>query len=112
MSLCAYCHDISLHRMRGPNQDRMQPHQPTYWALKTSAANGCQLCAFFWDSLAYDFEDGYEQEARAAMAATSERYPGREISLAAWGGAWAGLDRINIACIGFERCGRPICGAW
>ncbi|KAK5125024.1 hypothetical protein LTR85_001215 [Meristemomyces frigidus] len=100
MPLCEYCQHVSLDEMRGPDLDRMQTHQPSYWALKTSAANGCQLCGFFWQSFAYDSKQDYQDDKRAAMASTSERYPGRQISLVAWGGASAELDRIHVITTG------------
>ena len=86
--------------MRGPDRDRMQPHQPSYWALKTSAANGRELCEYFWQSFAFDRSNQFESEKRDAMASVSERYPGREISLFAWEADDHELDRINILTTG------------
>ena len=35
-----------------------------------------------------------------ALSHVSERYPGRQISLVAWGGAHRGLDRIHVITTG------------
>ena len=101
MDLCQLCNSISLAQMRGPNLDRMQPHQPSYLALKQSADAGCQLCGFFWAALEQGTGNDRKRGIhRAALAQVCERYPGRQISLVAWGGAAATLDRIYIITTG------------
>ena len=93
------CSSISLDEMRGSNLDRMQCHQPSYLALKRSAEAGCRLCTFFWAAL--EQGSGHESHLNlAAMAHVSERYPGRQISLVAWGGPARTLDRIHIVTTG------------
>ena len=89
--------------MRGPQLDQMQPHQPSYLALRQSAQAGCQLCHVFW--LALEQHRGLHGEkgvGRAALAHVSEQYPGRQISLVAWGasGGPLNLDHINIITTG------------
>jgi len=101
MVLCQLCASISLTKMRGPGRDQIQPHQPTYLALKRSAGAGCELCKFFWVAL----EQGTDKERlkgtnRAALSHVCERYPGRQISLVAWGGSNDTLDRIHIITTG------------
>lgn len=99
MALCSVCQAISLDQMRGPNRDQILRYQPSCLALKRSAENGCQLCSFFWIAL----EQGWTSEAgdnHAALSCLSERYPGRELSLFAWGGPEATLDCIWIATAG------------
>ncbi|CAM1503124.1 Fc.00g079000.m01.CDS01 [Cosmosporella sp. VM-42] len=86
--------------MRGPNRDRMQKHHPSYLALKESVAKGCQLCEFIWVALgqsrAWDGHSG-----SSVLEHVSEQYPGREISLTAWGQGDDGwLDRILISTTG------------
>ncbi|EKD17979.1 het domain containing protein [Drepanopeziza brunnea f. sp. 'multigermtubi' MB_m1] len=71
--------------MRGPDLDRMQVHQPSYLALRNAASAGCQL--FF--------------EGRSTLERVSEQYPGRQISLVAWGRESDGwLDRILVTTTG------------
>ena len=87
--------------MRGPGQDQMQPHQPTYLALKKSAEAGCELCSFFWVALGQGTGKRRIQGTnRAAISHVCERYPGRQISLVAWGGSSSTLDRIHIITTG------------
>ncbi|KAF2855128.1 HET-domain-containing protein [Plenodomus tracheiphilus IPT5] len=74
----------------------MQPHQPSYYALKLSAENGCRLCNFFCIAL----RDGDGQNSAAAWSQVSAQYPGRQISLVAWGGVEKNFDRIHIATTG------------
>ena len=101
MSLCQLCASISLSKMRGPKLDQIQPHQPSYLALKKSAEAGCQLCGFFWDALEQGTGDNRKRGLnRAAVSHVCERYPGRQISLVAWGGHGATLDRIHIITTG------------
>ncbi|KAF2029949.1 HET-domain-containing protein [Setomelanomma holmii] len=101
MPLCQLCASISLSKMRGPDHDRMMPHQPTYLALKQSAEADCQLCGFLWTALELGTEKNRTQGlARAAIAHISERYPGRQISLVAWGGPQDALDRIHVITTG------------
>ncbi|KAH6622270.1 heterokaryon incompatibility protein-domain-containing protein [Boeremia exigua] len=101
MTLCQLCNSISLTKMRGPNLDQMQPHQPSYLALKRSADAGCQLCGFFWSALEQGSgKDRQRSFLRAALAQVCEQYPGRQLSLAAWGGSQASLDRIYIVTTG------------
>jgi hypothetical protein len=85
--------------MRGPNLDRMQCHQPNYLALKRSAEAGCRLCGFFWTALEQGVGKG-PYHNRVALSHVSERYPGRQISLVAWGGADRSLDRIHVITTG------------
>jgi hypothetical protein len=104
-SLCQLCRSVSLTEMRGPNRDRMQPHQPSYLALKKSAFGGCQLCAFIWRALerceGIDQDSGEVFSGRLVLNHVSEQYPGRQISLVAWGKAADGwLDRILITTTG------------
>lgn len=104
-SLCQICRSISLTEMRGPNRDRMQPHQPSYLALKNSASSGCQLCGFIWKALGLcKVVEPVEKkifEGHIALNHVSERYPGRQISLVAWGQDVDGLlDRILITTTG------------
>ncbi|KAK5995934.1 hypothetical protein PT974_04353 [Cladobotryum mycophilum] len=63
---------------------------------------GCQLCGFIWTALGQsecpvDGELGSE-----GLRYVSEKYPGREISLAAWGGECPAsfIDRVLIATSG------------
>ncbi|KAH7068151.1 heterokaryon incompatibility protein-domain-containing protein [Paraphoma chrysanthemicola] len=101
MYLCALCASISLSKMRGPNCDQMMPHQPSYLALNKSAKDGCRLCGFFWMALELGIAK-YRKLGlpREAIAHVSERYPGRQISLVAWGGPKDSLDRIHIITTG------------
>lgn len=85
--------------MRGPNMDQMQRHQPTYLALKISAEGGCQLCRFFYMALEQGSDWG-DTSSRDALSHVCEQYPGREISLVAWGGGSTSLDRIYIITTG------------
>ena len=85
--------------MRGPNLDRMQCHQPSYLALKRSVEAGCRLCSFFWTALEHGIETEQDR-TRAALSHVSERYPGRQISLVAWGGPEDSLDHIHIITTG------------
>ncbi|KAH7092099.1 heterokaryon incompatibility protein-domain-containing protein [Paraphoma chrysanthemicola] len=101
MHLCELCASISLSKMRGPNCDQMMPHQPSYLALKNSAKDGCRLCRFFW--MALELGTGEKRKSglpRKAIAHVSERYPGRQISLVAWGGPNNSLDRFYITTTG------------
>lgn len=103
MSLCSLCRTVTIARMRGPNADQMQPHQPSYLALKTSSEAGCHLCQFLWMALRIGnspLSTGDESVGAAALAHVSERYPGREISLVAWGGTGDNLDRIHVITTG------------
>lgn len=86
--------------MRGPDIDRVQPHHPTYLSLLQSAERGCRLCEFIWRALAR--EAAYDGTSpREVLAHISERYPGRQISLDAWGAGPDGLiDRIRITTTG------------
>jgi hypothetical protein len=102
MPLCAYCKAISIHKMSGPDMDRMYPHQPSFWTLKLSGEEGCQLCSYIWESLYYGSSEpkGLGSEKQAAWSSVCERYPGRQISLCAWGGASSALDRIQVITTG------------
>lgn len=114
-SLCDLCRSISLEEMRGPKCDRMQRHQPSYLALKQSAMNGCQLCGFICIALGQcvvsDGETGSE-----VLEFVSEKYPGREISLACWGSTCpiSCLDRVQIITSGevpdTDANGEPVDG--
>jgi hypothetical protein len=95
-SLCAVCQTISVGNMRGPAMDQMQPHQPSYLALKLSAEAGCQLCKFICTALS----NGDGNDSAATFAQVCERYPCREISLVAWGGAGSNFDRIHTITTG------------
>jgi hypothetical protein len=95
-SLCSLCQNISVKKMRGPNLDLMQPHQASYHALKRSAEAGCRLCKFICIALC----NGNGDESAAAFAQVCERYPGREISLVAWGGAGSNFDRVHVITTG------------
>ena len=89
--------------MRGPHLDQMLPHQPSYLALRRSAENGCQLCHFFWLALEQGSgHSGKDGVNRTALAHVSERFPGRQISLVAWGGSGnaSNLEHINIITTG------------
>jgi len=106
-SLCQLCQSTSLGEICGPNHDRMQAHQPSYLALKKSASDGCQLCAFIWRALGRSRDpvpvDGKVTEVRSLLEHVSEKYPGRQISLVAWGRGshlerW--VDRIWITTTG------------
>jgi hypothetical protein len=106
-SLCQLCRSISLTEMRGPNLDCMQPHQPSLLALKESATDGCQLCGFILKALANSRQfDSFTIGDRSlaghmALDSVSEQYPGRQISLVAWGAGDKGwLDRIRIITTG------------
>jgi hypothetical protein len=59
--------------------DQMQPHQPSYLALKLSAQSGCKLCRFVCTALS----DGNGDESAAAFAQVCERYSDRKISFVA-----------------------------
>lgn len=98
-SLCSICRTISASKMRGPNLDRMQPHQPSYLALKLSAEAGCRLCSFFCIALSKGGEHNGAESA-AAWAHVSPEYPGREVSLVGWGGFGSQFDRIHIITTG------------
>jgi hypothetical protein len=98
-ALCSICQSISFSAMRGPNLDRMQPHQPSYLALKLSAEAGCCLCNFFCVALSIGGEHNGDESA-AAWASVSPKYPGREISLVGWGGFGSQFDRIYIITTG------------
>ncbi|KAF2248862.1 HET-domain-containing protein [Trematosphaeria pertusa] len=101
MSLCPLCASITLSKTRGPNLDQIQTHQPSYLALKKSAETGCQLCGFFWEALEQGIGANRKRGLnRAAVSFVSERYPGRQISLVAWGGHGTSLDRIHIITTG------------
>jgi len=101
MGLCLLCSSVSLSEMRGPNSDRMQPHQSSYLALKQSADAGCHLCGFFWGALERGTDNDRNRDIhRAALAHVCEQYPGCQISLVAWGGAAATLDRVYIITTG------------
>jgi hypothetical protein len=82
----------------------MQPHQPSYLALKISASDGCQLCSFIWKALArdqYTTLAGQVVDGAAVLEHVSEQYPGRQISLVAWGNDADGwLDRIRVITTG------------
>jgi hypothetical protein len=97
--LCSVCQNISFSKMRGPQLDRMQPHQPSYLALKLSAEAGCRLCSFFGTALSKGDEHNGDESA-AAWASVSSEYPGREISLVGWGGVGHQFDRIYIITTG------------
>ncbi|KAJ5043137.1 uncharacterized protein L3040_004520 [Drepanopeziza brunnea f. sp. 'multigermtubi'] len=90
--------------MRGPDLDRMQVHQPSYLALRNAASAGCQLCAFIWRALeCCQVDDGLGTvfEGRSTLERVSEQYPGRQISLVAWGRESDGwLDRILVTTTG------------
>lgn len=89
--------------MRGPLLDQMQAHQPSYLALQQSMEKGCQLCRFFWLALEQGTGvSGRKDINRAMLVHVSERYPGRQISLVAWGGSGgtSQLDHINIITTG------------
>ena len=98
-ALCSRCQSISFSAMRGPDLDRMQPHQPSYLALKLSAEAGCQLCSFFCVALIKGGEHNGDESA-AAWASVSSEYPGREIALVGWGGFGSQFDRIYIITTG------------
>jgi hypothetical protein len=85
-----------MEKMRGPGLDQMQPHQPSYLALKLSAESGCRLCNFFCTALSKQNGD----ESAAALTQVSAEYPGREISLVAWGGTERNFDRIHVITTG------------
>jgi len=104
-TLCQLCLSVSLMEMRGPNLDRMQLHQPSYLTLEKSASSGCQLCAFIWRALercqVAEPLSGGDFEGRLALSHVSEQYPGRQISLVAWGKGIDGwLDQIMITTTG------------
>ena len=105
-SLCPICQNISVDKMRGPDLDQMQPHQPSYHALKRSAEAGCQLCKYICIALC----NGNGDESTAAFAQVCERYPGREISLVAWGGAERNFDRIHVITTGEPDDGEEVEG--
>lgn len=100
--LCNICRTISLEQMGVSDPEgKMQTHQPSYFALKKSVAEGCKLCGFIWAALGqsttYEGDRGTE-----ALALVSERYPGREISLLAWPTVAPAnfLDRVLIVTSG------------
>ncbi|KAK3377496.1 heterokaryon incompatibility protein-domain-containing protein [Podospora didyma] len=101
-SLCDVCLTISLDEMRGPNCDRMQPHQPSYWALKQSVKQGCRLCGFIWTALGQSKSSSDGEPGTLVLEHVSERYPGREISLVGWGGGCPDsyLDRLQVITSG------------
>lgn len=95
-NLCDVCRALSLEKMRGPDRDRMQQHHRNALALKRSVELGCQLCRFIWDALGQDVSIDGESGA-TALEHVSERYPGRQLVLVAWGdGPDSWLDRIRI----------------
>lgn len=85
--------------MRGPNLDRVQPHQPSYLALKLSAESGCCLCNSSCVALSKGGEH-HGEESAAAWVSVSPEYPGRKISLVGWGGFGVQFDRIYIITTG------------
>ena len=91
----------------------MQPHQPSYLALKQSAIGGCVLCRFIWFTLGQDVGPGGERGADV-LEHVSERYPGRAIALVGWGGGSPNsfLDRIYVVTVGeipdVDADGQPV----
>jgi hypothetical protein len=79
----------------------MQPHQPSYLALKQSAFDGCVLCRFIWFALSQSVGPGGERGADV-LEHVSERYPGRAIALVGWGGSSPNsfLDCIHVVTVG------------
>lgn len=99
--LCQKCRGLSLDQMRGPDCDRMQPHQPNYLALKRSANGSCALCRFILTALGQSVSiDGIQ--GTDVLDHISDKYPGREISLAAWAGGSPDsfLDRVAVITTG------------
>lgn len=97
--LCSICQNISFSKIRGPDLDRMQPHQPSYLALKLSAESGCRLCSFFCKALSKGDEHNGNESA-AAWRSVSSKYPGRQVSLVGWGGIESQFDRMYIVTTG------------
>lgn len=110
-SLCSVCQNIATSKMRGPDLDQMQPHQPSYLALKLSAETGCRLCQFLIVALATGSSDDDAAESAAAWKQVSPKYPGREISLQAWGGIGRQFDRIFVITTGDIPAGDDSDGA-
>lgn len=77
----------------------MQPHQPSYLALKQSMLGGCQLCSYIWTAfgqfVSIDGELGSD-----ALKHVSEAYPGREISMMSWGTPPPFFDSIQVVTSG------------
>lgn len=84
--------------MREPQLDQMQAHQPSYLAHLSSAQNGCELCKYFWAALGNDTYRPHE--VSTTKRGICVRYPGRALSLNAWGTSDGMLDGIRIVTTG------------
>ena len=80
----------------------MQRHQPSYLALRNSRWDGCRLCSFIWRALEQDVAKGDGHMGMDLLGHVSDKYPGRAISLAAWGGGVpdSHLDTVRIVTTG------------